>query len=102
MFGLYYVVVTDSNDSESSDTINVTVNGLPESPVITQSHDTLFSNAAAGNQWYSISAGEIQNANNSFLVPPVSGYYYDIVTLNGCISDTSNIFKYNFNMIRKH
>jgi hypothetical protein len=98
--GLYYVVVTDSNACSGTDSINVTVNQLPNTPLITQNHDTLFSSSMTGNQWYSLSSGLIQNAVNNYLVPPASGYYYDIVTLNGCSSDTSVLYKFDLNSIK--
>jgi hypothetical protein len=58
-------------------------------PVITMSHDTLFSSAFSGNQWYNPS-GVIAGATNNFYVVTTNGVYWTIVTLNGCSSLNSN------------
>ncbi|MEI7490611.1 MAG: T9SS type A sorting domain-containing protein [Bacteroidota bacterium] len=67
----------------------VTVHPVPHAPVIVNHGDTLFSNAAAGNQWY-YEGAPINNAVGQSLVAHYSGWYWDAVTLNGCTSDTSN------------
>jgi hypothetical protein len=67
----------------------VTVNVTPPAPVITQQSDSLVSNAPSGNQWYG-PGGLIPGANDNVYKPMVNGDYYDIVTLNGCVSDPSN------------
>ena len=69
--------------------LDVTVNPIPPTPVVTAIGQELHSSAPAGNQWY----------NNGFLIPGATGqdyyatqtgWYSTIVTLNGCSSDTSN------------
>jgi hypothetical protein len=67
----------------------VTVNPTPATPVVTNTWDTLHSNAATGNQWYDL-AGIISGATGQTYVATQTGYYWTIVTLNGCSSDTSN------------
>jgi len=75
----------------------VTVNPAPAAPVVTNTGYTLYSSAPNGNQWY-------YSATQSGTGAPISGataqtydasltgtgYYWSIVTLNGCSSDTSN------------
>jgi PKD repeat protein/invasion protein IalB len=79
----------------SSNTITVTVYNTPATPVISQSGDSLFSNAASGNQWYfhnALGGMSISGAITPGYLPLVTGDYYVIVTdINGCVSDTSNI-----------
>jgi hypothetical protein len=74
--------------------LDITVNPVPATPVITFDPFTitLSSSAPTGNQWYyngSALAGETQQ-----ILDPVNygnGYYWTIVTLNGCSSDSSNV-----------
>ncbi len=80
-----------------SSSLAVTVNPVPPTPVVTfNGFSTLFSSAPIGNQWYYQgtlipgATGQSYNPN-----PSVWGYYWTIVTINGCSSDTSNhIFFY--------
>ena len=67
----------------------VTVNPLPATPVISAIGDTLFSNAPLGNQWY-FEGGAIPAGTSQTLVAAYTGWYWDVVTVNGCSSDTSN------------
>jgi len=86
----YYV--QDSTDCGASATrteITVTVNPVPPAPVITNTEDTLFSSAPDGNQWY-FDGTLIAGATSQTYVATQSGYYGDVITLNGCSSDTSN------------
>ncbi len=62
-------------------------------PVITLSGGTLRSDAAYGNQWYSASSGILVGYNSQNFTPAYTGSYYDIVTLSGCESDTSNLIE---------
>ena len=71
-------------------TLAATVNTLPPTPVITLNVSTLQSNAASGNQWYYQNT-LIGGAIGQDYVPALNGNYYDIVTINGCSSDTSNV-----------
>lgn len=72
---------------------DVFVNILPETPVISLTKDTLFSNASSGNQWYSLTTGLLSGSNGTWFVPITNGTYYNIVTINSCNSDTSNKIK---------
>jgi len=72
----------------------VTVTPTPAAPVITDLGDTLHSSAPTGNQWY-YNGTLIVAATSQTYVATQSGEYWDIVTINGCASDTSN----NLNVI---
>jgi len=73
----------------------VTVNPKPATPVVTITGDTLTSSATTGNQWY-FSVTEtgtgaiIPGAAGRTHVATQSGWYWSVVTLNGCSSDPSN------------
>jgi hypothetical protein len=67
----------------------VTVNPIPDAPIITSMGDTLVSNAATGNQWY-FNDILLPGDTSQTWVAPYNGHYWDEVTLNGCASDTSN------------
>ncbi len=85
----YTVVVGDGN-STISDDVTLTVNAVPETPVITQETENLVSSAISGNQWYD-SNGEITGATGQTYTPSATDTYYVIVTSEyGCESDMSN------------
>jgi len=71
----------------------VTVNPIPQAPVITPNNvtagDTLFSSAPSGNQWY-VDGILLPGATLNFYVTQTAGVYTDIVTVNGCSSAPSN------------
>ncbi len=67
----------------------VTVNTKPETPVISASGKYLQSSAPEGNQWYD-QQGEIAGATAQDYTVTWDGEYYTLVTLSGCVSDTSN------------
>jgi len=73
----------------AASSLPVTVNPVPPAPVITQIGTLLSSNAVNGNQWY-FEGTMIFGATNQTYAPTQIGHYWDIVTLNGCSSDTSN------------
>ena len=75
--------------------IEVTVNTIPATPIITQSGDSLVSNAPLGNQWYSATTGIINGATNQVYTPLQAGNYFVIVTLNECSSDSSNVIHFD-------
>ena len=86
----YYV--QDSTNCGASATrtgIAVTVIPIPPAPVVTNTGDTLHSSAPDGNQWY-FEGTLIAGATSQTYVATQSGYFWDVVTLNGCSSDTSN------------
>jgi hypothetical protein len=70
----------------------VIVNPIPEAPTITWDDEDflMISNAPEGNQWY-FQGVPIPGATQQTYSPEhFYGYYWDVVTLNGCSSDTSN------------
>ena len=73
----------------ASPNFSLTVNPVPPAPIITNTGDTLYSNVPIGNQWYyegMLLAGDSSQtciANNN-------GYYWNVVTVSSCSSDTSN------------
>jgi hypothetical protein len=67
----------------------VTVNPIPPNPVVTNTGSTLHSSSAAGNQWY-YEGTLLAGANGQTHVAIQEGYYWTMITLNGCSSDTSN------------
>jgi hypothetical protein len=75
-------------DGQVSPNFFVTVNPVPPTPVVANHGDTLFSSAPAGNQWY-FEGNMIPGATGQTCVITHLGWYWDMVTLNGCSSDTS-------------
>ena len=70
-------------------TLLITVNPLPQKPVITKNGDVLHSTSTTGNQWYSKN-GLIAGANSQDYTPKTSGDYYVVVSNIGCNSEPSN------------
>jgi len=89
-----YVVMTSSltcatGNPATSNQVTMTVNPVPPAPVVTSSSDTLRSSAPDGNQWY-FEGNPISGATGQIHVATLTGWYWSIVTLNVCPSDTSN------------
>lgn len=80
--------------------IDVTVNPKPATPVISQNGNVLTSTSASGNQWYNAS-GPIAGATAKNYSITTNGTYYCIVSIAGCISDTSNKLNAVYNGISK-
>ncbi|MFZ4399735.1 MAG: DUF2271 domain-containing protein [Bacteroidales bacterium] len=83
---------TVSSGCTSPASANVVINAhatTPATPVISLNGNVLHSNATTGNQWYDQN-GLLSGAINQNYTPTSNGNYYDIVTINGCSSDTSN------------
>ena len=58
---------------------------------MTASGNTLSSSSAGGNQWYWDGTAVSGATQQTYTVPAASfGYYWTIVSLSGCVSDTSN------------
>lgn len=73
----------------STEMLSVTVNDVPVTPVISVVEYTLTSNAPAGNQWY-FEGTLIPGATGQIHVATQIGWYWDVVNIDGCSSDTSN------------
>jgi hypothetical protein len=74
----------------------VTVFPTPSAPVISVSGDSLTSSAPLGNQWYYTQTQggigiPLPDATEQSLHPVMTGWYWCVVTLNGCSSTQSNI-----------
>lgn len=86
--GIYIVVGTDGNGCSDSDSVEVTVNALPDTSV-TQAGNTLTStNNNATYQWIDCTGGIIPGATSQSFQPAANGSYAIILSENGC-SDTS-------------
>ncbi|MCX6246802.1 MAG: GEVED domain-containing protein [Bacteroidetes bacterium] len=67
----------------------ITVVPVPLAPVITNAGSLLTSDAPAGNQWY-LEGTLIPGATSQSYTATEVGWYWDVVTLNGCSSAPSN------------
>jgi hypothetical protein len=88
--GIITVVGTNScGNGIASPNFLVTVNPIPPAPVVTNTGDTLYSSAPTGNQWY-FEGTLLPGATGQTYIATVTGYYWSVVNINGCSSDTSN------------
>ena len=69
---------------------NVTMNAIPSAPVVTAAGAVLTSNAATGNQWYYEGNPIAGATSQTYTVTHNTGYYWCVVTTNGCSSPVSN------------
>jgi len=67
----------------------ITVKQSPPAPVITDNGGQLSSNSVFGNQWYR-DGNLIAAATSQTYTPVQTGWYWDVISLDGCVSDTSN------------
>jgi hypothetical protein len=67
----------------------VTLNPIPSAPIVTNTGYTLYSSAPTGNQWY-FEGTLLQGETGQTYIATVTGYYWVIVNINACYSDTSN------------
>ena len=87
------VTVNGSNSCGTGEisTLSVAVNPIPAAPEIDLSGSVLTSSSATGNQWYfegSPIPGATGQTHDAALTG--SGWYWSVVTIGGCMSDTSN------------
>jgi hypothetical protein len=68
----------------------VTVNAVPATPVVTANGNILTSSAASGNQWYYAGNAIAGATGQTYTVTNNTGYYWCVVTINGCSSPISN------------
>ena len=73
-----------------SPNFSVTVNAIPAAPVVTAVGPVLTSSAATGNQWYYEGTLIAGATSQSYTVTHNTGYYWCVVTTNGCSSPISN------------
>jgi hypothetical protein len=89
--GIITVVGTNTcGNGTVSPNFNVTVNAIPAAPVVTAVGPVLTSSAATGNQWYYEGTLVPGATGQSYTVTNNTGYYYCVVTVNGCSSPMSN------------
>jgi len=73
-----------------SPNFSVTIHPIPAAPVVTASGPVLTSSATSGNQWYYEGTPIPGATGQSYTVTHNTGYYWCVVTLNGCSSPVSN------------
>ncbi len=73
-----------------SPNFSVTMNAIPSAPVVTAAGAVLTSSASGGNQWYYAGAAIAGATSQSYTVTHNTGYYWCVVTTNGCSSAISN------------
>ncbi len=88
--GVYTLNVSSSSGCSSSATTTAVVNAKPPTPVVTANGFVLTSSAASGNQWYYNGTAIAGATGQTYTVTHNTGYYWVVVTLNGCSSDISN------------
>ncbi len=89
--GIYWAKVTNQNGCSTIDSITVTINALPNTPVISVNGSLLTSSNATGNQWYKDSVA-IPNATSQTYTAIESGAYTVKTTdaTTGCVSRRSS------------
>jgi hypothetical protein len=88
-----FITVKGSNTCGTgavSPNFSITVNALPATPVVTVNGSVLTSSATSGNQWYYNSNPIAGATSQTYTVTNNTGYYWCVVTLNGCSSAVSN------------
>jgi hypothetical protein len=88
--GLVSVYGTNDCGPGNGSDLEVNVNSVPDAPVINYTGDILYSNCPIGNQWY-LEGIIILGATEQVYEPQEAGDYYDIVILNECPSEPSNV-----------
>lgn len=87
--GVYFDTLQTIHGCDSLITTTLTVNPIPPAPTISLTGNILSSNAVSGNQWYDQN-GIITGAISQNYTVVTNGEYYDIVTLLGCNSSSSD------------
>ena len=88
--GVVTVKGTNTCGNGTVSNLNVTMNAIPSAPVVTAVGAVLTSSAASGNQWYFEGTAIAGATNQSYTVTHNTGYYWCVVTTNGCASPISN------------
>ena len=87
--GTYILTVTSPSGCSTNDTVMVTVNPLPNTPVITQRHDTLFSSETGTTySWYK--GASLVGSNSFYKLTSTGTYTLKITNSNNCTSLVSN------------
>jgi len=77
-------------DGQVSPDLNIEINAIPDAPVVTAAGNVLTSSAATGNQWYYNGTAITGATGQTYTVDHNTGYYWSMVTVNGCSSPVSN------------
>lgn len=97
-----YTVTVTSEGCTATSSVFVVVFATPETPVITQSGDTLISSLAASYQWY-YNGNPIANAMEQKYLPGQNGpYQVQTGDENLCLSEFSEIYNYIYSGIDKY
>jgi len=90
----FFVIQTENNCPSSALVISLIVNPIPPKPTISQVGIEIVSSSAIGNVWYN--SQNVAQSTNQYFLPPVDGFYYVVVTINGCTSPASDIIYYYY------
>jgi hypothetical protein len=92
----YTAVITDNNGCTVSSVVNISIYPLPQTPVITQSLDTLFANSSALTfSWY-LNGNPFSSGPDPYIITNQSGNYTVVATsVDGCTA-TSSAYPYFF------
>jgi type IX secretion system substrate protein/Ig-like domain-containing protein len=85
----YYIKEATPAACSDIEPVTVVINPTPSTPTITQTNDTLISNANIGNQWYE-NGTLLPGENNQRYIVSQNGDYSLRVTTDGCISDSAS------------
>ncbi len=88
--GAITVKGSNSCGEGAASTLNVTMNAIPDAPTVTINGNVLTSSVATGNQWYYEGTAIPGATGQTYTVINNTGYYWCVVTVNGCSSPISN------------
>lgn len=93
--GMYYWAVRSKDNAKNFSVFSeiMSIELGVTTPIISEVGNTLISNYADGNQWYS-DTGIIPNATEQEYTPTESGSYYVVVSNGDCFSDPSNVIDF--------
>jgi hypothetical protein len=78
-----------TTNTAGSNSVSMTVNSIPSTPVVTQNGSVLASSSLSGNQWY-LDGNLIPGEINQTYTFTVNGTYTVVETVNGCSSSSSS------------
>ena len=96
--GLYMATATNSNCSVS-EFVSIQVTNKPSTPNIIKTANILRcvpSSVGYHYQWYAADGTPVGTDSSRF-VPSGPGQFYVVISNNGCISDQSTVFNFNYN-----
>lgn len=87
-----YIVNISAQGCNAGDSVLVTVDPIPATPVITRSGDSLVSSATTGNQWFK-DGSLITGATGQYLtITGLGSYTVQVTNSTGCVSAMSSPF----------